>query len=56
MENMAFELMEAENTIQEDWERWKDEYEDFKEDMATNPYAPIDDIDYDIAIHPWDYI
>ena len=52
MENMAFELMEAENTILEDYEDW----ENYEEDMATNPYAPIDDIDYDIAIHPWDYI
>ena len=52
MDNMAFELMEAENTILEDYEDW----ERYEEDMTTDPYAPIDDIDYDIAIHPWDYV
>ena len=52
MDNMAFELMEAENTILEDYEDW----ENYEADMATDPYAPVDDIDYDIALHPWDYI
>ena len=52
MDNMAFELMEAENTVLEDYEDW----ENYETDMATDPYAPVDWIDYDIAIHPWDYI
>ena len=52
MDNMAFELMEAENTVLEDYEDW----ENYEADMATDPYAPVDWIDYDIALHPWDYI
>ena len=52
MDNMAFELMEATNTFMDEMIDW----ENYEVDMATDPYAPVDDLDYDIAIHPWDYI